>query len=549
MIEPSTGKRLGTAELARGRARLRLTPKADRSGQWLWLDDVCRRIGRDVPADPVEALELARELADALSRQALAAHLGAADPVKRSGETYREWSDRWNKWRLETQQVVNDRFDRGNQRTWIFPVIGERPAHLISEGEVEEIVRRLDAAILTGKSWKTMANVWATLSASFRDMCKCKNKSLVVRTDNPLRAVAPPERGEATEKQVLYPSEYLQLVTARAIWEASGSLVAMAQNARRWMRAFTLAIYLEPRAGELRALDWERDIDLEHWTCRIARATKRDTGGKVEKKTKTGKTRRFSIDAEIRPLLLVMHAESGGKGKVCDLPHEGDLAERLQRYLNLAGVKRGELYERSPGHAPITFRDLRAVGITWRALRGDDPLRIQSAAGHGYFSTTQIYIRLAGELDTATAGTPFPPIPPIVLGRELTKAERRQLGGLPPERDGSTTSPQPVHKSPKPLKTKRMRASPAGFESTPEAQTTGEKGHRGLNRSTNSLDRPPSRDTADHVTEALERGHADAVTARDWGRARTLAAALEDRHEALTAPNVVPLPSLARRKS
>ena len=44
---------------------------------------------------------------------------------------------------------------------------------------------------------------------------------------------------------------------------------------------------------------------------------------------------------------------------------------------------------------PMTWYDLRATGITWRAVRGDDPLRIRYDAGHRDFTTTQGYIRAA----------------------------------------------------------------------------------------------------------------------------------------------------------
>lgn len=46
----------------------------------------------------------------------------------------------------------------------------------------------------------------------------------------------------------------------------------------------------------------------------------------------------------------------------------------------------------------ITFHDLRATGITWMAVRGDDPLKIKQRAGHASLSTTEGYIRLAEEL-------------------------------------------------------------------------------------------------------------------------------------------------------
>jgi hypothetical protein len=53
----------------------------------------------------------------------------------------------------------------------------------------------------------------------------------------------------------------------------------------------------------------------------------------------------------------------------------------------------------------------------------------------------------------------------------------------------------------------------------------------------------------DPIAEALEVAHAAAVAVKDWARARALAAELEARHKALTAPNVLPLPYPARKKS
>jgi hypothetical protein len=59
----------------------------------------------------------------------------------------------------------------------------------------------------------------------------------------------------------------------------------------------------------------------------------------------------------------------------------------------------------------------------------------------------------------------------------------------------------------------------------------------------------PTGPETDAVTEALEMAHADAVSAKDWTRAKTLATALEERREALAAPNVVLLPARGRRGS
>ena len=58
----------------------------------------------------------------------------------------------------------------------------------------------------------------------------------------------------------------------------------------------------------------------------------------------------------------------------------------------------------------IRFHDLRATGIIWMVVRGDDHLKIRYRAGHEDFSTTQEYIR-AAEAIRDGFGDVFPPIP------------------------------------------------------------------------------------------------------------------------------------------
>ena len=73
-------------------------------------------------------------------------------------------------------------------------------------------------------------------------------------------------------------------------------------------------------------------------------------------------------------------------------------------------MTRSELFDGGAHRKALTFHDLRATGITWCAVRGDDPLRIMQRAGHATFSTTQIYIREAENLRIGF-GTVFPPLP------------------------------------------------------------------------------------------------------------------------------------------
>ena len=56
-----------------------------------------------------------------------------------------------------------------------------------------------------------------------------------------------------------------------------------------------------------------------------------------------------------------------------------------------------------------------ATGLTWMAVRGDDPLKIKQRAGHSTFSTTGLYIRQA-EAVREGFGQVFPTLPDSLLG-------------------------------------------------------------------------------------------------------------------------------------
>ena len=62
----------------------------------------------------------------------------------------------------------------------------------------------------------------------------------------------------------------------------------------------------------------------------------------------------------------------------------------------------------------MTFHDLRSTGITWMAVRGDEPLKIKHRAGHKQFSTTEGYIREAEHVREGF-GEVFPPLPAEIV--------------------------------------------------------------------------------------------------------------------------------------
>jgi integrase len=223
---------------------------------------------------------------------------------------------------------------------------------------------------------------------------------------NPCEGIAGPDRGEKKGKVYLFPAEFLAMACCTRI-------------PIRWKRLFALVIYLYPRPGELEVLHVD-DVNLEHRFVYFHRAIARD--GKSEKGTKTGYARRVPIEPPLVPLLERMIAEAREEGRelLVIMPPESDLSQRLRQYIEWAGLDRPELLTNDKTRKWMTFYDLRATGLTWLALRGDEPLKIQQRAGHRHFSTTQGYIRAAEELAHALgASDVFPVLPEAVLTAEI----------------------------------------------------------------------------------------------------------------------------------
>lgn len=245
------------------------------------------------------------------------------------------------------------------------------------------------------------------------DAMKSKVDALRCRDDNPGAIVAGPDRGERTAKQWLYPSEFL-------------AFVSCAEAPLHWRRIVALMTYLHVRPGELRELRVE-DVDLAHGVIHVHRTVDQETGN--EKGTKTGHARRFSVEPAVMPLLRLLCEGRPASDHVIRLPCDRDLARDFRRWLARAGVKRNELFEATPTRKAITVYDLRATGITWRIVRGDDHVKVQRAAGHKTFSTTEGYIREAEGL-TAGFGDVFPPLPSSLLVKEPASIVSAIVPGL-----------------------------------------------------------------------------------------------------------------------
>ena len=366
--------------------------RADRTRtNWLALD----------PSIPANDEVRARHCAASFAPQ-----VKALDPEK-GFETVAKYAERWCKWRASRGiRCVGE--DRTLLVFHVLPVVGALDVRAFNRDDARRLVSALDEAARRGWTiqcarrhpfgWKTAMNAWSVVRAMFRDACGGKDEAIRIRDDSPVDGVAGPDTGAKKAKQYLWPSEFLQLVSCERV-------------PLRWRRAVVLAIYTYARAGELAALEWG-DVDLEHGTIHIHRSLDSKRGQGL-KSTKSAVARRAPIEPALSPLLRLMKGSAKGK-RVIDFP-TGHLARPLRTYLHRAGVQRRELFLTDATRKAITFHDLRATGVTWCAVRGDDPLRIKQRAGHASFSTTEIYIREAENLRQGF-GAVFPPLPAGLVG-------------------------------------------------------------------------------------------------------------------------------------
>lgn len=179
----------------------------------------------------------------------------------------------------------------------------------VTRDHLERLVETLEARVRDPEhrfAWKTSIHVWANVRKMFDDACRIR--VLRVREDNPADKVKGPRRGGERAKQYLWPSE-------------AARFMACSYVPRELRQFFAASTYLYARPEEIEALEWS-DVDLEHGVIEIHRAIERVRGKKGEvKTTKTKRTQRVPIEATLRPLLVRMHADAGGVGRLFPNPH------------------------------------------------------------------------------------------------------------------------------------------------------------------------------------------------------------------------------------
>jgi integrase len=356
------------------------------------------------------AREAARLLAERAARGELTRPTSTtAGPT----ETVDAWFTRWFADRA-ARGIVTAKGEAGRFRKWISPVLGAKPIVDVTTRDLEMVVELLDRASheyataerekrrvdkATMCSWKTAFNVWGIVRTGFSDAARSKTLALRAIATNPAEKVRGPDKGAEKARTYLPPSTF-------------ASFIANPDVPILWRRVVAIATYTYARASELRALDWA-DVHLDEGFIMIHQTE--DAAGEVGT-VKSERPRRVPIEKELVPLLEAMRAESGGRGRVMDLVDDRHLARALRTWLRVGGH---ETAKGSATTAELTFHDLRATGVTWRCVRGDDVAKIKASAGHKHFSTTDRYMRDADVLGQ-WAGTVFPPLARSLLQPETS---------------------------------------------------------------------------------------------------------------------------------
>lgn len=413
-----------------------------------------------------------------------------------SKETVADYANTW----LESREgkIASIRDDRGQIKHHILPVIGPMPLTKVRRTDIENVVAALDKKVTKNEiAAKTAKNIWGVVTKLFDDATNAKEHTGLRRLkSNPCDGVrGPDDDGPDKLLQFLYPSEFLKFM-------------ACADVPLSWRRNVAIAVYLCLRDGEQRALRWA-NVDFEHGLVRIAEVYDR-RAEETRDGTKANAGRYVPIHPHLMPVLRALKSETKGKGTVCLLPSERDMARGLRRWLKRAGVTRAELHATTATSKQIRWHDLRATGLTWMAVAGKSAVEIRDVAGHTQTSMTDRYMRAAAILRGGRFGEVFPPLPiPDNTGQEEGETQANYLKLQRGGRDSKEGANTPISQD-----NPEFREPLGNVPKTPEAPTSGND---------------------DPVTAALAAALTAASVAQRWDIVGQLAKELEARRTGRSA--------------
>jgi integrase len=259
----------------------------------------------------------------------------------------------------------------------VLPIIGDTPIAKVTLADAERVLRRLPAKLTPGSRRQVAQLVSRVLSLAVYPMR--------LRASSPIPRGFLPKVGDRKAKGWLYPSEEAALLACRPKDDAPGvpleTRVLYGFLAREGMRY-----------GEASRLQWV-DLDLRTGTVKLD-----------ENKTRDPRTWKLGDDVREALARYKKRFRRGAKsedhvfldGAGAPLPDRaGHKADELREHLELAGIDRPELFQRTRSRLPIRVHDLRATFVTLALASDRTETWVADRTGHRSSTMIGAYRRSA----------------------------------------------------------------------------------------------------------------------------------------------------------
>lgn len=313
-----------------------------------------------------------------------------APQPRKEAPTFRDWFNGrfWTEWVVSRKNKPSEvESKRSIFRVHLEPAFGDMP---VDEIDVAEIARFRAKLIEAGLSDKTINNILAVLSKALKYA-----EAARVIAHAPSVGLLKVERPE---------------IVAWSFEEYARLLAAAKEIDPMWFAAVCLAGEAGLRIGEIRALDWRRDVDLIAGTLTINQQTRR---GKTT--TPKGRTRRtVPMTDTLRTALRALDTIGG---YVIRNPDGTALTDNQTKY---------HCYRicRAAGLPELGWHTLRHAFGTHAAMFGANPWKLMQWMGHKRIDETMLYVHFAE--------AHLRPLPDVILGAQQSEVDpdRRVLAML-----------------------------------------------------------------------------------------------------------------------
>lgn len=338
------------------------------------LDFVEKLVESAAGADAAKMAELGRAV-DGI----VAGRIVKSTATKPGALTFRVFAERWTNGELHRlyPDVVRDKrtahTDASRLDTHVYPLIGDRELASLTIDDALEVLRKLPSE-LSPASRRHVAQLLTRIFALAVYPCR-------LLASSPLPRGFLPKLTKKKAKAALYPDEEAALLACQGV--PLGNRMLYGFVAREGMRS-----------SEALSMTWG-DLDLKRGAVRLD-------------KNKTDDPRAWALDPStaeaLRRWRKTLPASPADALVFGTLDTRGRLADAFRSHLELAGVKRAELFERSSTRRRVRFHDLRATFVTVALAAGRTEAWVTARTGHRSSGQVATYRRLAQTFTDVGAG-------------------------------------------------------------------------------------------------------------------------------------------------